>query len=302
MREISVGGAIAAGFRVIAREPVAFLIWAALYGVVGIAPQIFGWAASFNALSAVSATGSTPAAVAEAMAPMQRLQPLTIITGSLAAMVLYGAGFRAVLFPDDRRYFYLRIGARELWMALTTIVLFVIYVLAIIAAMIPFGIVVFGAGAAGGGAGAAIGLLIGIPLVLVATGVVLWGLSRLSVALPMSFAQKTFRIPEAWKMTRGHAGRIFLVMLGLFALVLLAEVLVFALAAGLFSLFMPLTELGKMFNQNPALLFSRINPAVWVVIAAIWSLFGVATGTAFAGALAQIYRDLTGPTHADVFS
>jgi amino acid transporter len=118
----------------------------------------------------------------------------------------------------------------------------------------------------------------------------------------MSFAQRTFRIPEAWKMTRGHAGRIFLVMLALFALVLLAELLLFALGAGLFSLFMPLTELGKMFSQNPALLFSKINPAVWVVIAVIWSLFGVATGTAFAGALAQIYSDLTGPSHADVFS
>jgi hypothetical protein len=302
MREVSVGGAIEAGFRLIAREPLAFLAWAAVYGVVGIAPQMFGLATSFNALSAVSASGSTPAALTEAMAPMQQLQPLTIITGGLAAMLLYGAGFRAVLLPDERRYFYLRLGARELWMALTSIVLIVIYVLAFVAMMIPFMIVIFGSAAAGGGAGAAIGLLIGVPLFFVGTGVVLWGLSRLAIALPMSFAQRTFRIPEAWKMTRGHAGRIFLVMLALFALLLLVELMLLALGAGVMSLFMPLADMGKLFTQNPAKLFSAVNPVVWVVIAVAWSLFGTAARTVFAGALAQIYNDLIGPTHADVFS
>jgi hypothetical protein len=302
MREVSVGGAVAAGFRLIAREPLAFLAWVALYGIVGIAPQMLGWAASLNTLSAVQAGAVAPAALAEAMGPMQRFQPVTVLTGCLSAMFLYGAGFRAMLYPDERRYFYLRLGARELWMALTSIVLLVIYVLALFAMIIPFMIVIFGASAAGGGAGAAIGLLVGVPLVVVAMGVVLWGLSRLSVALPMSFAQRTFRIPEAWKMTKGHAGRIFLVMLALVALVLLAELLVVALFAGVFSLFMPLAELGKLFTENPAKLFTTISPAAWVLVAIVWSLFGTAVGTVFAGALAQIYSDLAGPSHADVFS
>ena len=307
MREVSIGGAIAAGFRLIAREPLAFLAWAALYGVIGIAPQVLGWAASFNAMSAVPAGTVAPGALADALAPMQRFQPLTIITGGLAAMLLYGAGFRAVLFPEERRYFYLRLGARELWMALTAVVLAVLYVLAIVATMIPVGIVGFGAGiaggAAGGGAGAGIGvLLILVLLIFVAMGVVLWGFSRLAVALPMSFAQRNFRIPEAWQMTRGQAGRVFLVMLGLFALLLLVEALVVALFAGVISVFMPLAEVGKLFSENPAKLFSTIHPAAWVLIAAVWSLFGAAAGTLFAASLAQIYRDLTGPAHADVFS
>jgi len=302
MREVSVGGAIAAGFRLIAREPLAFLVWTALYGVVGIAPQMLGWAASLNTLSAMRAGAVAPAALAEAMGPMQQLQPLTILTASLSAMVLYGAGFRAMLYPDERRYFYLRLGARELWMALSTIVIFVIYVLALLAMMIPFMIVVFGAGAAGGGAGSVIGVLIAVPLFFVAMGVILWGFSRLSLALPMSFAQRNFRIPEAWKMTKGHAGRIFLVVLALGALVVLIELLVVALGAGVISLFMPLADLGKLFTENPAKLFSTVNPAVWVLIAVVWSLFGTAAGTLFAGSLAQIYSDLTGPTHADVFS
>ena len=304
MREVSVGGAVAAGFRLIAREPLAFLVWAALYGVVGIAPQMLGWAASLNTLSAVQAGAAAPTALAEAMGPMQRFQPVTLLTGGLSAMFLYGAAFRAMLYPDERRYFYLRLGARELWMALTTIVLFVIYILAIVAMMIPFGIIIFGASltAGAGGAAAAIGLLIAVPLIFVAMGVIFWGFSRLSVAVPMSFAQRTFRIPEAWKMTKGHAGRIFLVMLALTALVLLAEVLVVALFAGVFSLFIPLADLGKLFSENPAKLFSTINPAVWALVAVIWSLFGTAAGALFAGALAQIYSDLTGPAHADVFS
>ena len=37
------------------------------------------------------------------------------------------------------------------------------------------------------------------------------GVLRLSLALPMSFAQRRFRLYESWDLTRGQAGKMFLV-------------------------------------------------------------------------------------------
>lgn len=300
MREVSVGGAISAGFRLVRREPLAFLAWALVYGLVGILPQFLGMATSFNAMSTLGAAG-TPAAMADAMAPLQRLQPITILTSSLSALLLYGAVYRAALYPDDRRFLYLRLGARELWMGLTFVTVVFMSAIGIFAMMIPF-ILIIGISAAAGAATGGVGALIAIPLMFAAFGVFVWAAMRIAVAMPMAFAERGFRIPEAWRLSRGYAGRIFLVMLALFGLLVLAEVLLFALGAGVFSLFMPLSEMGRMFTQNPAQLFSRINPAVWAAVAVVWALLGAASVTLFSAALAQIYSDLAGPDTAEIFS
>ena len=80
MREFSVGDAILAGFRLIGREPLAFLAWTLVYAVVGIAPQFLGLTTTFDVMKAAGA-GGTPQAMAEAMAPLQlnyRLTPLGV--------------------------------------------------------------------------------------------------------------------------------------------------------------------------------------------------------------------------------
>ncbi len=300
MREFSVAEAITAGFRLIAREPLAFLAWAVVYGVVGLLPQFAGMAMGFDAMSALG-SAATPEAMAQAMGPMQRLQPISIITSSLSGLLLYGAIYRAVLFPEDRRFLYLRLGARELWMALTFVAIFIIVFVGMLVMILPL-ILIIGVAAAGGAATGGVGALIAIPLILLLFAVLVWGAIRLSLAMPMAFAERNFRIPEAWRQTRGHAGRIFLVMLGAFGLLILVEVLLFALGAGVFSLFMPLSEMGRILSQNPAELFSKIHPAAWALVAVVWALFGTWSVAMFSAPLAEIYRALRGPDHADVFS
>lgn len=300
MREFSVAEAITAGFRLIGRDPVAFLAWTLVYGVVGLLPQFFGMMMGFNAMTTLG-SAATPEAMTEAMAPLQRLQPISIISSTVSGLLLYGAIYRAVLFPDDRRFLYLRLGGRELWMALTFVTVFIIAMVGMVVMILPF-VLIIGVAAAGGAATGGVGALIAIPLFLLLFAVVVWVAIRLSLAMPMAFAERTFRIPEAWRQTKGQAGRIFLVMLGVVGLLILTEVLLFALGAGLFSLFMPLSEMGRLFTQNPAQLFSKIHPAAWALVAVIWALFGTWSVAMFSAPLAEIYRALNGPDHADVFS
>jgi hypothetical protein len=299
MDKFTVGDSIMAGFRLIRREPLAFLAWSVVYGVVGLAPQFFGMMMGFEAMTTLrSAAASNPEAITQAMAPIQRLQPISLLASVVSSVLLSGAVYRAVLFPDDRRFLYLRLGGRELWMALTFASLLIIAIVGMIALVIPVGLLAAAAGAVSGGAGA----LLAIPAFFVVLGVFIWGAARLSLAAPLAFAERSFRIPEAWKQTRGYAGRIFLVMLGLVGVLLLVEILLFALGAGVFSLFMPLSEMGRLFTQNPAQLFSKIHPAAWVLVAVLWALFGTWSAAMFSAPLAEIYRSLRGPDHADVFS
>ncbi|WP_293677703.1 hypothetical protein [uncultured Phenylobacterium sp.] len=299
MREFSIGDAITAGVRLVAREPLAFLAWALVYGLVGLTPQFVGMAMGFDAMSTLrSGAAADPEALTQAMAPMQALQPVSFVASVVSGLLLYGAAYRAVLFPEDRRFLFLRLGGRELWMALTVVAVFLIAFAAILVVVL----LIVGITAAGSAAAGASGALIAFPLILLLVGIMMWGASRLALAPPMAFAERNFRIPEAWRQTRGHAGRIFLVMLGVFGLLLLAQVLLFALGAGIFSLFMPLSEMGRLLMQNPAGLFAKIHPVGWALAAVLWALFGTWSMAMFAASLAEIYRGLRGPDHAEVFS
>lgn len=301
MREVSIGAAITAGFRLIGREPLAFLAWALFYAIVGLGPQFAGMAMGFDTLATVGASGRTPEALASTMNRMQSLQPLSLVTALISYVVLYGAVFRASLFRDDRRFLYLRLGQRELWIGLTLIVIAVMYFAAVFAMAIPLVILFVGFSAAGG-SGAGVGVLIGVLLGLVGIGVVIWGAIRLSLSLPMSFADKNFRLPQGWRRTRGHAGRMFGVFATLIIMLYVIALLLLAAGAVVLNAFMPLGEIGKAFTANPAQLISKINPAAWVVVVAIWALFATWYTTMGAAALAELHRQLAGPDTADVFS
>lgn len=301
MKDFSASAAIMAGFRLIQREPLAFLAWAVLYAVLGLGPQLGTMSQSLAMMASMGAGAADPQALAAEAAPLQALQMVGMLTALASGTLVSAAIFRAVLRPEDRQFLYLRLGAGELWLALTVIVMFVIYMVAIFAMLLPIlvivGVAAVAGGAGGGATGAGVGMLIGVPVFLIGFGVIIWGAIRLSLALPMSFAERNFRIPEAWKATKGHAGKIFGVSLVLFLMLLVLE----AMFGG--AGFAALLSLGPVeeLSRNPAALFSRISPPVWVLIAVIWALFSTWSVTMFAAAWAEIYRALSGRPVLEVF-
>jgi hypothetical protein len=304
MGEISGREALFAGFRLIGREPAAFLVWCVICFALGIAPQMLSVGPTLQMMGALAAGGDV--AGPEILAAQQRMmayQPL-IYLSSLALMALIPAAvFRAVLMPEDRGFLYLRLGAREFWLVVIVLVMVVMYFVAIIAGMIPFLIVIFIVGMASAGgeaAGVAAGGLVAVVMILALIAIIFWGLLRFSFAPVMAFADRTFRLTESWTLTKGRAWKMFLVGLAAFAITMLVEVVVlgglFIAAGGPAGV----TAMGSAWVQDPAAALQQLG-VPWVAAAIVaMTLFSGAAYVLWAAAWADMYRQLR-PAVAETF-
>ncbi len=222
MATISVRTALGAGFRLIRREPLAFLAWCVAYFFVGVLPQLVMLDALIpfmEAFRASSGDASDPAVVAavERMGHYYLLYGLSVF---VSATVIPGAVFRAVLTPQDRRAFFLRVGAGEGWLGLSLLALAGLTMLGFIVLSLPAGLIAaFAAPLA--------------PLAMAAVlATLIWGLLRLSFAPVMGFADHGFRLAQSWRATPPLMGRLLLAAGGLFVLVLAGYMLTGMAAAG----------------------------------------------------------------------
>jgi hypothetical protein len=305
VQKISGREALLAGVRLIAREPAAFAVWCVLTFAIGVVPQMLSIGASLQMLGAVASGGamSTP----EVMAAQQRVmayQPLIYLSSLALIALVPSAIFRAILRPDDRAFLYLRLGAREFWLALIVIVMFVMYFIAILVGMIPFLIVigiVAAASAVGGdgGGGAAVGALIGALSILVLIVVILWGALRLSFAPVMAFADGTFRLFESWTLTRGHAGKMLLVAAAITFLSSIVYVVV--LGVLVMTLGLDFASLGATLSSDPQALLNQIG-VPWLALAIVAaSVLTAAYYVVWGAAWAEMYRQLR-PGVAETFA
>lgn len=294
MAEISVAQAAGAGLRLIRREPKAVLGWAGLYlAVTGALVALMGVTfANFFAVLG-QADGSEPE-IADMVAlqmQMMALQPLFMVGVFALQTVMMGAVFRAVLQPEERRWAYLRLSSQELWLFLVYIVLS--FGIGIAASILLFPLAGI-AGVVGFAFRDSLGpwamALVAVPGLLALVAAVIWLMLRLCLAYPMSFADRNFRVFESWAMTRGHAGRLFLVFLLAVLIALAVQLVGFAVCAGVL-----LAVIGPDWQAltagDPLLLFRTIGPlmVLFVIIGSVLSAVMAAITTA---PLAEAYRQL----------
>jgi hypothetical protein len=305
MGDFSASAAIGAGFRLIGRHPLAFLAWVVTYIVICFSPQIGlaalilpAWSRMMQEIAAATAAGGTmpPARMMAAQAQMMQVQPLVWITSLAGHTLVLGAVYRAVLRPQDNRFFYLRLSGRELWLGLVTLVLMVMMGILIFAASLAAviaGAVVAGVTHAGPASG-----LVAVPLMFAVTGGVIWVLLRLSLCLPMSFAAPGFRLYESWDLTRGHAGKMFAVGLAFVAMAVVTELAIVAAIFAVIGGFDGLQDLAAWFQKPRAPDFARLAP--WIAFGGlVSSLFTTAFMTLVGAGWAEIYRDLVLEPAAD---
>lgn len=281
------GKAVASGFRLIRREPLAVVAWAGVYLVLGLLPQVGLWP-KMAAMMQAAGEEADPRLLAELNASMAAYQPVIWVCSILAYTLLYGAIFRAILQPDDRRYVYLRLGKAELWMLLSSAALVILAVIAIIVVAIPVGIL----GSMGGQGAGATGLtfLLGFAVFLL----FFWLAMRFALTGPMAFAERRFVLFDSWRLTKGHGLKMMGVAFALFCIVMAVE-LVVGVAA--FFAFYPTISggeaaLARMLG-DPATLLTRWAP--WILAAClVGSLVVAAFYAVLAAPFASIYRDLTG--------
>lgn len=302
MAAIDIGKAATAGFRVIGRSPMAVLAWALVLLVVGVLPAAGLISAFLGALAEMveaEAAGreAAPEDIMPMMSAMFAMQPVILVTGIIVRALLTSAIFRAVLEPSERRWFYLRLGAQELWMALMIAVMWVLMsLLSFPAVFLIMPIVMFAVASAPDNPAMIVGPTAIVVLVIAALYV--WLLIRFSMALPMTFAQRKFRLFESWTMTRGRTGQLFGVGVIVVAMVLLLELLVAAVFVAVsFSLHgaggLDEAAIAAFFAQDASIWMAELAP--WAIgVAVLGAVIGAVMSTVVTAPWAEVYRQLKG--------
>lgn len=235
VKRFSIGRTALAGWSLVAREPLAVAVWGAVLLVFMFAPMLAVLAPMMLELGRLAGElegAQGPEALDQAIGMqlwMMLFNLVSLIVQLVVQSVVIGAIFRAVIEPENRGRFRLRFGAQEGWL----ILLVVIAVAFFYAAML---LIVLAAVAIGGlfylvarDAGAAVG---GGIVVLAGLAALTWAGLRLSMAGPMSFAERKLRLFESWKLTKGMSLRLLgMALLNMLTVIIvqLAIVVVFAL-------------------------------------------------------------------------
>lgn len=278
MSTISIGRAVGAGSRLIAREPAAFAAWCAIYFVASAGPLLLS-GGELLAMYRSMGQGGTPV--------MPRFQPLSILVSLGMIVVLPAAVFRAALTPNERRFAYLRVGRRELWMVLNTLAMLACGLVVWFGTMLIMGVLVAGGAFVAQGAPWVLGVLM-VVLYPFMIAFWIWPFLRLSMAPVMAFEDRKLRIVESWRLTRGHAWRLFLVALLLGVILVAAEMVL--LAIGAFAL--GGAETMAILSSNPGALMARMTLPGLIVAAAVGSVFGVGAYAVGGAAWADMYRQI----------
>lgn len=307
MADFSVGEAVGAGFGLIRRQPLSVIVW----GFVLLIMQLLVMM-NFGPLYSAMATQvlTNPAAGPAGILATEGQFPQALAIGNLLSFlqlfvggIIYCAVFRAVLRPDAPGVAYLRLGMAELFLFVFIFGLIVaMFFGAFIGALIVAAVVGILAVAHAGVAAAILGVMSVVALVWL----IVWLALRLSLVGPMIVADNKFHLFDAWRLTRGKAGKLFGVGALVFLILLAAEIVV-----GLVLLAIGLTALSSYAGglQNITALVRQQGPGI--LSQAVPWLIGFAVVTApllgcvyaiTAAPWARVYRDLSGPDVAETFS
>lgn len=297
MANIPIGEAAFCGFGVIRRKPLAVLVWGLMLFVLAILP-IFGGLAlagpAFETLMREITTGAEPSfeSMMRLHASMMAMNPLLTVLGLVSRVLLMCAIFRAVLEPQDDRFFYVRLGKTELFVGLVFVCLVIVLVIAMMAVMGVGAAIAIAAFSASESAGVAVIIV----AVLAMIGLMVWLGLRFSMALPMTFEARDFRLFESWTLTRGRVGSLFLLGLLVVVVVMLVELVMFALGGAVVIALVA----ARPFDEAAAIAFFSRPMGEWAAELAPWavlvglviSVLGAVLNTLATAPWAAAYRAL----------
>ncbi len=282
------------GFRIVRRHPQTVLFWALLYLLFfAVFFAVFG-----STLAGVMANAKALESAGEpSMAELQGLGSSYMVMLGLAfplALVLGGvlnaAVARAVLRPSEKRFGYMRLGGDELRVIVVSVVLGILMGLASLVAFTAVGMVA-GFGTASGQSW--MWLVAGL-LGLAACALLIWLAVRLSLAIPITFAERRIALFDSFALTKGRT----LPLLGMAIIVIIMTLLVGLLSS---IIAMPVTvmsgggieALAAYEGQSTTAILQQMGPmiAVWVVLNALFSSLQLAVMHA---PFSAAYRDIKG--------
>ena len=294
MATISVGDAVGEGFSLIRRKPGAVALWAVLvlgFLVVRIAAYLPLYGAVIAQWSHGGGAGGGAAPDFTSLLPqIQQAQALGILLG-LASLfvnvVVVCAIYRAVLRPEQNRFGYLRVGSAELFLFVFIIAAIIVFVLGAVVAAIPIALI----GVAIGHGSAANGTIYGVIVGIAAIAAVIYLALRLALVGPMMVDDGQFHLGDAWALTRGKVGSLFLIALLLVVIVLVAEIVAASTGFALMGVLTGGFSHWQTLGQTPLTLLSRLAP-VLVVEGVAWIILISCALPVMSAPWARAYRDL----------
>lgn len=261
------------GFRLARRAPMALLAWSLAYVAFFV---FFFVAAGSSLIDIVTLAEQIERSGEPAMSDLAALMQAygVLMLWALPLSVLFGAVLntaiaRSVIRPEDRRFGYLRLGKDELRVLAVTVALGLLF---FAASIVAFGLV----GVVGG---LATGLnlpflwLPALLLGLAAAGGLIWLAVRLSLAVPITFAEKRIAIFDSFALTRGRLWPLLGMAVIAGVLSLLVALLGSVVAAPLNLMF---GGVDRLAGGDPAALGQVLATAwpgllIWVVVNAVLS-------------------------------
>jgi hypothetical protein len=306
MSEIALDRTVWSGFRLAKKHPGAFGLWVLVDMILGLGPTALVMAIlgpnflDLIASSAETHTQPEPSLLLPLLVRAQALNGLSLIATLVLYAMLYGAIFRAVLRPDSNRFGYLRLGKDELMLGLL-IAMFYVGFVAVLAMAIFIAVLITALAAA---ASPGLGVAVGVLLTLAMVGGLIWLAARLSMVLPMSFAEQRIRIAEAWALTRGHTKQLLLLAVLLVLLGVGIAMILFAVVGAAIGAFVSSVgdaqAMQTFFHQPYSDVIRELTP--WGLAAAglsaVISTFGMVIFTA---PWAEAYRQITGAPGDEAF-
>jgi len=283
------------GFRVVRRNPLALVFWALFYAV--FMGAIFAMMGP-NLISFVTATeqleqsGATPSM--EDFAPLFQMMGLLFVVllplSLIASAMIYAAVSRAVLRPGESAFGYLRLGMDEVRVLVVSMVLFFVFMALMVVASGIIGAVI---GMTVAAEMPALWLLV-VLLILAAIGASIWLAVRLSLAIPITMAERRIAIFDSFGFTRGR----FWPLLGMALLAWVMSVVV-GLLGSLVAMPLQFATGGGMMalegleNESLQVILQSAWPAIaaWILINAVMSALQVAVVYA---PFSAAYRDMKG--------
>jgi hypothetical protein len=280
------------GFRLTWEKPKTLLIWTGFFLVVNLLMPLalfgLGLNSQMAALEEVSRNPSQDPDVAiESMAALAPVYAILLPAGLVVQAMIAAAVFRLVLDPEDSRVHPVQFGAEEARLIVLALAYTLLFLVAVVAAVL-FGGIIAGLAAAAG-AGPFVGILTSFALM---AGLVYVAV-RMSLGPVITFSEGRIAVFDSWAMTRGLVWPI----LGAYVLAVIAVVIFYllalVLAAALATLLSggDLGALGRVMNPDMTSLQTFFSPGQVLMI-----LFGALTSAVYNAVMsapaAVMYREI----------
>ncbi|MDP1778384.1 MAG: hypothetical protein Q8K90_07230 [Brevundimonas sp.] len=271
------------------------IFWALFYGLIMVGafallgPNLIGFV---TATEQLEQSGSTPSL--EDFAPIFQMMGLLFAVllplSLIASAMIYAAVSRSVLRPGESAFGYLRLGMDEVRVLAVSVVLFIVFMVLMVVTSGIIGAVI---GMTVAAEMPALWLLV-VLLILAAICAFIWLSVRLSLAIPITMAERRIAIFDSFGFTRGR----FWPLLGMALLAWVMSIVVGLLGS---LVAMPLqlatgggiAALKGLEDESLQVILQSAWPAIagWILINAVMSALQVAVLYA---PFSAAYRDMKG--------